>query len=142
MKVLLVAATPYEISPLMRSMKESGQGNDHLFHFTFKKTEVDVLIPGIGMMITAYHMGRQLARESYSLALNAGIAGTFREEITIGEVVEIFEEEITELGAEEGEKILSVFDLKLMEPNVYPFKKGRLVNDRLILIPSIKGCQR
>jgi len=142
MKLLLVAATPFEISPLMRSMKQSGQGDDHLFHFAFRKMDVDVLIPGIGMMITAYHMGRQLTRESYTLALNAGIAGTFREDIAMGEVVEVFEEEVTELGAEEGDKILSVFDLKLMEPNTYPFKKGRLVSDRLILIPSIKGLPK
>jgi len=60
--------------------------------------------------------------------INAGIAGTFNKSLPLGTVVNVVEDCISELGAEEGENFLSVFELGLTDPDSDPYKGGRLIN--------------
>jgi futalosine hydrolase len=138
MKVLIVAATEFEIRPLLTQMTETARISDRLTSYLFLNHPVDVLIPGVGMLVTAYHLGRQLLQVPYDLAINAGIAGSFREEIPIGEVVEVVEDCVTELGAEDGKEMVSVFELGLEDPDSYPYSGGRLVNDRMLMVPALQ----
>ena len=72
MKILLVSATKFEIAPLMKLL--SGKKK-------FGKHSVDVLITGIGMTATAFHLGKYLNKK-YDLAINAGVAGSFKKNIS------------------------------------------------------------
>jgi len=101
MKILLVAATKEEIGPFIDFYK-THSGNTH---------SVDILITGVGMVATAFSMGTRLQRESYDLALNAGIAGAFDRSLNIGEVVNIVHDTFSELGAEDGTGFLSIEQL-------------------------------
>src|SRR5205085_11835259 len=58
-----------------------------------------------------------------------GLAGSFDKNIRIGEVMNITEDCFPELGAEDNEAFLSVFDLKLQDPGAYPFEKGIIRNE-------------
>ncbi len=138
MRILLVAATEFEIRPLVSQMAEVSRSSNLLTHYRYLGHDIDVLVPGIGMMVTAFHLGQQFSTTSYDVAINAGIAGTFRPEIPIGEVVEVIEDCVTELGAEDGDSVVSVFELGLMDPDEHPYENGRLVNDLLILVPSLQ----
>jgi futalosine hydrolase len=80
------------------------------------------------MTQTAYFLGRLLAQKSYGLAINAGIAGTFNTALTMGSVVNVVEDCIPELGAEDGNNFLSVFELGLTDPETHPYSGGKLVN--------------
>jgi futalosine hydrolase len=98
---------------------------------------------------TAYALGRRLAQKQYDFALNAGIAGAFRDKYPPGTVVNVVEDCVAELGAEDGDKLLSVFELGLADPDDPPFQGGRLfntlaVNDTLIGgllsgLPKVRG---
>jgi futalosine hydrolase len=81
------------------------------------------------MVPTAYHLGKKLTLQRYDLCINAGIAGTFNKSISLGSVVNIVEDCVPELGAEDGVNILSVFELGLTDPDSQPYKDGRLIND-------------
>jgi futalosine hydrolase len=132
MNILLVSATFFEIRPLLDKFRLVGRSDDQLSTYRFKNTVIDVLIPGVGMVQTAYFLGRHLAQKTYNLAINAGIAGTFNHSLPIGSVVNVIEDCVPELGAEDGDNFLSVFDLGLTEPDSPPYKGGRLINDSLI----------
>jgi futalosine hydrolase len=85
MKILLVAATSAEIAPLIA---QHGLGS-HTDSFMLGKYQVKVLITGVGMVSTAFALGQELAKNSYDLAINAGIAGSFDRSIPLGKVLHI-----------------------------------------------------
>ena len=127
MRILLVSATLLEIRPFLNKLVRHGEENDRIHHYRLKNTSIDVLIPGIGMVQTAYHLGKHLTGNKYDLAINAGICGSFTKAIRIGDVVEIIEDCMTELGAEDGDRFLSVFDLGLFDPDSPPYTNGKLI---------------
>jgi futalosine hydrolase len=128
MNILLVSATLFEVRPFADRLSPAGTEGEHLFRHMLNGHSVDLLLPGVGMLVTAYHMGRRLSQINYDLAINAGIAGSFRPELPIGEVVEVTEDCVTELGAEGDSGMVSFFELGLMDPDAYPYRNGRLVN--------------
>jgi futalosine hydrolase len=129
MNILLVSATFFEIRPLLIQLHLVDQIDAYLSAYRYKDTDIDVLIPGVGMVQTAYFLGRQLALKHYDLAVNAGIAGTFNKSIPLGSVVNVVEDCVPELGAEDGPNFLSVFELGLTDPDSYPYNGGKLINN-------------
>ncbi len=95
MKILVVAATEPEIAPLKAQLAE----------------QVDFLITGVGMVATAFALGRRLATHTYNLVINLGIAGSFDRSIELGDVVEITDDVFSELGAEDDERFITIQDL-------------------------------
>ncbi|MCK9423857.1 MAG: futalosine hydrolase [Bacteroidales bacterium] len=140
MRILLVAATTFEIRPLLTTLPLLKRFDDKLSRYGLKNVTIDVLIPGVGMMLTAFHLGKQLSLQHYDFAINAGIAGTFNKNIPIGTVVNITEDCISDLGAEDGTDFLSIFELGLMDPDEYPYRDGRLINDSEIVFHD-KGLE-
>jgi futalosine hydrolase len=128
MKILIVAATSFEIRPFLNKLIFLEKTDDYLEHYLFGNTHLHVLIPGVGMMFTAFHLGRQLLREKYDYVINAGICGSYSHSLPLGEVVEIIEDCISELGAEDSDRFLTLFDLGLMDPDEIPYKNGKLTN--------------
>lgn len=137
MNILLVAATEAEVRKVISRMAQPEPKSNVLTSYRYFGHRVDVLITGIGMMMTAFHMGRQLSAVQYDLALNAGIAGTYGDKFHIGDVVEVTEEMIPETGAEVESRIISAFELGLMDPDEPPFREGRIVNQRSYRLPVI-----
>ncbi|MEI7723955.1 MAG: futalosine hydrolase [Bacteroidota bacterium] len=129
MDLLLVSATLFEIRPILIKLILVKKQNDQLSSYRYKDINIDILIPGIGMVPTAYCLGRQLAQKHYDLAINAGIAGTFTKSLALGSVVNVVEDCVPELGAEDGDRFLSVFELGLTDPDAHPYKGGKLVNE-------------
>lgn len=124
MEILVVAATKQEIPEM-----DNRWGN------------VDVLITGVGMVATTFHLTKALADKKYHLVINAGIAGSFDPSITIGQVVEVVEDRFSEIGVEDKDKFVPAFEMGLLKPNEIPFKNGVLLNpDRSITsLSKVKG---
>jgi futalosine hydrolase len=129
MNLLLVSATLFEIRPLLVKLPLVSRKDDRLSTYQYKNSFIDVLVPGVGMVPTAHYLGRQLSLKSYDLAINAGIAGTFNKALQPGLVVNVVEDCVAELGAEDGENFLSVFDLGLTDPDALPYRGGKLINE-------------
>ena len=94
MKILLVVATVSEIQ------QEKFYSND-------------LLITGVGMLNTAIAITKKLSVENYDLVINLGIAGSFKRSIKIGDVVEVVEENISEIGYEDKNEIIEFTDFSL-----------------------------
>ncbi|MFC5283751.1 futalosine hydrolase [Pedobacter alpinus] len=112
MKILLVAATYQEIEPFIKNYSTKFDTNQWL---KIDKNEVKILITGVGMVATAFAMGKAFANEKYDLALNVGIAGSFYRNIKLGQLVEVREDILSELGAEDDEEFISLEQLELGE---------------------------
>lgn len=129
MKMLIVAATKYEIAPLMTHFNLSG-GN-----FTGNE-EFDILITGVGMTATAFYLGKHLSKQ-YNLVLNLGIAGCFDRNIALGTVVNVCEDTFAELGAEDHENFLSIEDLGLGKSTYSAF--NNLLSESVAKLQKVKG---
>lgn len=110
MKILLVAATPPETAQIREQlgidMEQTSLGSAH-----FAGHKIDLLHTGIGMVNTAFHLGKYLAVNQIDQAINFGIAGSFNRSLALGEVVEIREDSFSELGAEDGEDFLDLQEM-------------------------------
>ncbi|UYQ93492.1 futalosine hydrolase [Chitinophaga horti] len=127
MKILVTAATAAEIGPFIAYLEEHGQQiAQHTY--TLFKNEIHVLPAGIGMMHTAYHVGKALLTVRPDLAIQAGIAGCFHHDWPLGEVVLIHEEVLGDLGVEEKDAYKDLFDTGLWKENTPPFQGRSLFN--------------
>lgn len=103
-RILIVAATEAEIEPLVTKLG----------------AELEVLVTGVGMTATAFALGRDLANRRCDLAINLGIAGSFDRTIDLGSVLEVSEDTLAELGAEDDEAFLSLPALGFGEATFTP----------------------
>lgn len=120
MKVLVTAATQPEIKPLISWLEEEVTINGQI--------EVEVMITGIGMFSTAYHLGKYFAKTRPDLAIQAGIAGSFRHNWPIGETVVIEQEVLGDLGVEDNDQYKDLFDIGLWKTDMLPFTHNYLPN--------------
>jgi futalosine hydrolase len=108
MRILLVTATAFEAAWLHSQL---GDGLSSPEGVQVGRHQVRHLVTGIGMVNTAWALGREFALDKPDLAVNFGIAGSFPGGPALGEVVEVVVDAYPELGAESPEGWL---DLKAM----------------------------
>jgi futalosine hydrolase len=141
MKILIVSATTLEIKLLLSHFTFKERIDAHMNSYTYNNLSVDVLTTGVGMVATAFLMGRVLATREYDAAFNFGIAGCFDRDLELGEVVHVTHDQFPELGSDHGEYFLSLIDLKLLEENYFPYKDGQLVNEIPIKSKTINNLK-
>jgi futalosine hydrolase len=100
MKVLLLAATPFETQLLRAQLGLVANACTEYCAEGGEVLEVSLLHAGIGMVNTAFQLGRYFALSQPDVALQVGIAGAFDTGPQIGDVVEVMEEIYPELGAD------------------------------------------
>ncbi|WP_395811123.1 futalosine hydrolase [Daejeonella sp.] len=105
MKILLVAATRAEIEPFLTHFSFSDVPP---FEKTIRNYQIKVLLTGVGMVATAFALGKAFSEEYFDLAINAGIAGSFNPSIKPGDICLVKEDTFVELGAEDGDEFLSM----------------------------------
>lgn len=137
MKILVVAATKLELAPLLKQHGKYAAKSD-IISFRFGKNSVDVLITGVGMTATAFHMGRVL-RKRYDLAINAGVAGSFRKGLAPGEVVNVVSDRFSDMGVEDGDKFLTAAEMGLTGDTVFRAGGFKRLKKEMRAIPGVHG---
>ncbi len=122
MNILLTAATAKEIEPFFEYYRNSK-----------RLLDIDILITGIGLTAATYHLLKQINLKRPDLVIQAGVAGCFDKKIPLGTVVIVKKETIADQSVMELKKLRTLFDLKLVPHDQFPFKNGWLENDHEIL---------
>lgn len=126
MKLLLVAATEFEILPLLTYLKKNFKNKDNRRFFS-KQIDIHILVTGVGPVATAFALGTVLAQQQFDWALNLGIAGAFKRTLKLGEVFQVVNDRFGDLGVEEADgSFTDLFELELLEWNEAPFINGKL----------------
>jgi len=113
-KNLLVAATSAEIKGIC--------GHIEPYVVTTINNNWDVIITGVGMVATVFHLTNALHKNSYSQIINVGLAGAINRDLSLGQVVNVVSDEFAFWGSENKGAFLSVFDLNLQSENEKPFE--------------------
>ena len=137
-KILIVAATSFEIDSVLNYFNIKTDTENVLSHHQINsKINLSVLITGVGMVNTAYYMGKYVNNE-FDYIINAGVCGAINRNIQLGEVLHVIDDTISELGAEDGEDFRDYPDLNLGGTHIY---KTNLNNDfkHLSLLKKVNG---
>jgi futalosine hydrolase len=110
MKLLVVAATEAEVALFRSRMPACAH----------------VLITGVGPIATTWAVTNHLATNQYDLVIQAGVAGTFHHHLLLGTLVWVVADTYGDLGAEDHDNYLSIYDLGLQQPDEAPHKGGML----------------
>jgi len=141
MKILFVAATPFELTPLSTYLNANAELKAD--HFKLHQLEISVLITGPGINQTSYFLTKALCNQQYELVVNVGIAGAFNKNLAIGDVVNIGTERFADLGVEEADgSFTDLHQLELSQPNEFPYTDGKLVNShasQFNFLPIVDG---
>jgi futalosine hydrolase len=125
-KLLLVSATDTEADALKRipGLKVHSEG------FTLGNCEISMLVTGVGSVATSWSMAKWLSSNPKpDLAINIGIAGSYRENIVAGDVVVPVSDCFADAGIEEGGGFKTLAEAGLADPDRFPFKMGRIEAD-------------
>lgn len=123
MNILVAAATSIELTPLLSTLRK-GKLNDN---------DIDVVITGIGLTATTFSLMEQFRIKKPGLVIQAGVGGCFDKTIPLGKVFCIRMEAIADQSVVELNKLKTLFDLKLVPQDQFPFKRGWLLNDNPVL---------
>ena len=114
MSILIVAATKMEIEPFM------------VWH-----PNAEILITGVGAAVTIFQLMNKIENNKYDFILQVGLAGTYTDELILGESVIVEKDCFADLAIWENKKLVSVYDLGLTNPDEAPFESGWLVNQHV-----------
>lgn len=126
MNTLIVSATKAEVQPLMEEWKYA---SDDGILYSPQLAEVlfpDIFVSGPGLINTVYHLGKILYNKKYDLIINVGIAGSFRRDLALGETVQVISDCFSDMGAEDDEGFLSIFEMGILNKDDFPFRNGLL----------------
>jgi len=131
MKIALVAATWQEIAPIQDYLSERLYLKNH--------HQFSLWVTGVGLVNTTYNLTKKIALEKPDMAIQAGIAGSFQPLVySPGDVVAVKDEVMGDQGVIEANDTWNdIFSLKLADPNLFPFKSGKLPNPHHKLFQKI-----
>jgi futalosine hydrolase len=111
MKILVVAATEMEIAPFMA-----------------QNTDTNVLITGVGAPACMYALTKWLLQNKYDFVIQAGIAGTFKNQFPLGQTFVVKTDLFADLGIQEKDIFFTLFEKGFVHEDTLPNTKGKLVN--------------
>ena len=119
MNMLIVAATDFEITSLKIRKKH-------------------VLFTGVGMVNTAVSLTKELVSNKYDLVINMGVAGAFSEDLVNGCVVEVIEDNFSEIGFENDLEFMQFTDFDI-QTRFYSSPRTNLKQVRAITVNTVHG---
>lgn len=125
-KILYVTATKTEAEALKRI-----EGLDFASgSYNTENATIYLLITGVGSVSTAWSMMKWISKYGKpDLAVNGGIAGTFNDDILIGDVVMPASDCFADSGIEDGDTFRTLYEASLQERSESPFISGSISAD-------------
>lgn len=144
MSALIVASTQFEIAESIArevGMPVEGLGEPGTI---LRGKRCDFLITGVGQLQCGVHVARALAGAPYTLAIQAGIGGSFTSDLPIGSAAVVESDVLSDLGAEDHGTFLDLFDMGLLGRDATPFRQGWLTAPPLHFkalegLPRVRG---
>jgi futalosine hydrolase len=126
MSILVVAATEFEVKTFIENNKST-----------------EVLITGIGIPATIFHLTKRLVKNEYDLVVQAGIGGSLDSTFRLGNVAAIETDTFGDIGIDEKGTFVTLFETGLAHENDFPYINGWLKNPHdyfnKLSLPAAKG---
>jgi len=90
------------------------------------KQTIDILISGIGVYATMYSLTKYCLQSKPDMIIHAGICGAFSNVLQLGDVVQVVSDCFADVGVYETNEFTSIFDMKFVDENAFPFTQTQL----------------
>lgn len=122
MRILFTAAEEEELITAKQAFNSLSKSDQFGLDITY-------LLTGIGTTSTSYRLTKILnsSSETFDLAVNIGIAGSFSPDFPLGSVARIDREYFGDLGFETFFGFQTLFDYNILDADTFPFKGGALL---------------
>jgi futalosine hydrolase len=123
-KVLLITATDAEAEAFRKIQGIKSYQDD----FLLGRSEISLLVTGIGSVATSWAMTKWLSSNPKpDLLINIGIAGSFRDNIEIGDVVVPVSDCFADAGIVTSDGFITLEEAGLADPDRFPFTGGKIL---------------
>ncbi|MCF8379948.1 MAG: hypothetical protein K9H49_10250 [Bacteroidales bacterium] len=126
MKILIFMSSALEMKGVLEKIDNNVDGKGRLSTINISSNSIDFFHSDPGIFSTSYFLTKQLQQVDYDLVINAGIAGSFSEELLPCTVVRVKKDCFADTGVDEGGVFKDLFKMGLIDPESYPFKSGFL----------------
>jgi futalosine hydrolase len=123
MKVVITTATEIEVTQIKEIL--AGQ------NLQKPGIQLSFHVCGVGLLSSTFSLAKLIFEKKPDLIVQAGIAGTFSTTLALGTVVAVRDEILADIGVEENNRFLDLFDLGLAQENGFPFTGSKLSNTYL-----------
>jgi len=130
LKILLAAADDSEAEAIrnMHGTVKTESG------FSAGRCDVTVIVTGIGGIATAWSLTKWFSSNPRpDLAINAGIAGSYRRDIYPGDVVMPVTDLFSDAGIETAKGFLTLGEAGFESYNQFPFVNGRIIAENMFV---------
>ena len=128
MKILIVSATTLEVQPTLDYLEINGIKLD-FFTYSIKNHIIYTLVTGVGALNTAFSISRFQYLKNIDLAINIGIAGSYKIDFPILSIVQVQKDRFADLGVEESDgSFKDVYEMALCNGQQYPYNDGWLAS--------------
>ncbi|MCW3109255.1 MAG: mqnB [Segetibacter sp.] len=121
MKVVITSATEKEIVQIKQLLNPIYTQKSARLQVSFHES-------GVGILSACFSIAKMIFEQKPDLVIQAGIAGTFDNNNTLGKVVAVKDEMLADTGVEENGSFKDLFDLNLQQENLFPFAGRKLHN--------------
>jgi futalosine hydrolase len=96
----------------------------------FSKLDISLLVTGVGSIATAWALKQWITLNGKpDLAINGGIAGSYKDEFIPGDVVMPVSDCFADAGIEDGDNFFTLSESGLIRADEFPYKDGLLYSD-------------
>jgi len=127
MKLLVCCNALSQINLVTDWLNSNAEKHSELFYKSAQH-EITLLEMGYGGFQVGFHIANHLASNQYHLALKAGFASAFKDNIAVGEVVNIINDKPADTGIYSDEGFKDLYELGLLSINDKPHQMGGFVN--------------
>lgn len=129
LKILIVFATELEADRLLNELMKNKIPVSNGSNFNINNLNVEIFISGIGIPLATYSLTKKVISDTYDLIINAGICGSYNDDLIIGDCVSVILDEFADIGTVYGDNSFkTLFEEGLLEPDKKPFNSGKLYN--------------
>ncbi len=128
-EILIVFASELEAESLLKKITDEAINLNEGKFFKLNNTLFEIFISGIGIPLTSYSLTKKILSEKYNLLINAGICGSYNDDLCIGDCVSVILDEFADLGITyKDNSFKTFFEEGLLKPDKKPFSSGKLYN--------------
>lgn len=105
--------------------------------------QIRFLVTGVGTGPSMYQLTKCLCTYTPQLVIQAGVAGSLDPKILPGDTVVVASDTFADAGVEENKRFRNLFDLELVDQNVFPWQNGVLYNPyaQWLALPGLQQVQ-
>lgn len=106
-------------------------------------TGIDCRVTGVGVPSTIYQLQKTLNNQPYDLVIQAGIAGSFRDDLPLGSVVKVESDCFADLGIKENRQYHPLLKTHLAEEADIFYPQSPILNQgqfySQLALPAVRG---